>query len=225
MEITNKPIAGLIANEINLQKPVSTAESFIPKQYSPEITSAFDKISQMSVGDQCPSLEIFKQAVGLQLMGVVANYDGFLKKFLKEYPKKRQKDIKIAVTTHVLTEMVYNGFRVGWEWGKNGKPEKKSNDSNIKEKSGKVIENKDSDPPIEIVVHPYGRKDMVTDVRDEIIEYTKKQYENRKPLDDTQNIRITLIIDFINEVLTELSEIIDKDLEVVEVKENNNNAT
>ena len=105
----------------------------------------------MSIGDQCPSLEIFKQAVGLQLMGVVANYDGFLKKFLKEYPKKRQKDIKIAVTTHVLTEMVYNGFRVGWEWGKNGKPENNSLSSENVASKSKTIKNEDSNPPIELL--------------------------------------------------------------------------
>lgn len=222
MNITNQQTPGLIADEINLNKTISSVEAFSPKQYSPEITSAFDKISQMSIGDQCPSLEIFKQAVGLQLMGVVANYDGFLKKFLKEYPKKRQKDIKIAVTTHVLTEMVYNGFRVGWEWGKNGKPENNNVSSENVVGKSKTIKNEDSNSPIEIIVHPYGRKDMITDVRDEIIEYTKKQYEVNKPLTDKWNVRMELISAFVNEVLTELSEIIDKDLEVVEVKENNN---
>ena len=63
---------------------------------------------------------------------------------------------------------------------------------------------------------------MITDARDEIIEYTKKQYEVNKPLTDKWNVRMELISAFVNEVLTELSEIIDKDLEVVEVKENNN---
>ena len=109
MNITNQSTPGLIADEINLNKTISGVEAFSPKQYSPEITSAFDKISQMSIGDQCPSLEIFKQAVGLQLMGVVANYDGFLKKFLKEYPKKR-----IKIKNYLVKQMTKMGKLIQW---------------------------------------------------------------------------------------------------------------
>lgn len=215
MNITNQQTPGLIADEINLQQTISGVEAFSPKQYSPEIASAFDRISKLSLGDQCPSLEIFKQAVGLQLMEAVYYHEGFMKKLLKQHPKKKQKDIKLAVTTHVLTEMIYNGFRVGWEWGKNGKPENR--DTEVI--SNESVEIEELIPPVDIVTRPYGKQEMITDARDEIVGYIKKQHELNKPLTDKWNVRMELISAFVGEVLNGVAGVIDKDFEIVEIKE------
>jgi hypothetical protein len=220
MNITNQSTPGLIADEINLQQTISGVEAFSPKQYSPEIASAFDRISKLSLGDQCPPLEIFKQAVGRQLMEAVYYHEGFIKKLLKQHPKKKQKDIKLAVTTHVLTEMIYNGFRVGWEWGKNGKPENR--DAVVV--NNESVEVKELIPPVEIITRPYGKIEMIVDARDEIIDYAKKQYELNKPLTDKFNVRIDLIIALVNEVLNGVADVIDKDFEIVEIKEDNKEA-
>jgi hypothetical protein len=217
MNITNQSTPGLIADEINLQQTISGVEAFSPKQYSPEIASAFDRISKLSLGDQCPPLEIFKQSVGRQLMEAVYYHEGFIKKLLKQHPKKKQKDIKLAVMTHVLTEMIYNGFRVGWEWGKNGKPENRD----VVAVDNEVVKNEEFVPPVEVVTRPYEKQEIIADARDEIINYVKKQYELNKPLTDKWNVRMDLISAFVNEVLSGVINIIDRDFEIVEIKEDN----
>lgn len=122
---------GLLATDAGDVEEIQSSELF-QKKYDEGIESAFAKISKMSVGNECPPIGIFREAVGQELLNSVVYFEAFKKKFLKEYPKKKQKFVGTALTVHVLAEIVYNGFRVGFEWGKNGKPEVKEINVEVK---------------------------------------------------------------------------------------------
>ena|SRR3972149_2925889 len=111
---------GLVGGEIQ--------SILLNKEYSEEVQKKFIELKSIlsgSGGDggknvsiEFPTIGQYRAVVGENLVEVVLLYNAFNKKILKEQPRKVQRRMDFAMKVHLLTELTYQAFQVGYEWSK-----------------------------------------------------------------------------------------------------------